>query len=294
VLYEMLTGRRAFEGEDVPDTLSRVLQREPDWTRLPPDLPASIPTLLRLCLEKDVKRRRRDAGDLRIDLEQALAEPTATPAVMPVRGERRARIVSLAIATVLIGGLAVPAVRHLREALPPEMRTEIVTPATTDPISLALSPDGKQLVFVASGDALSRLWLRPLTVTAARPLAGTDGATFPFWSPDSRSVGFFAAGKLKRLDLGGGQPQVVTDAAPRGGTWNAAGVIVFARSTVGPLFRVSASGGDAVPVTQLDRHSAHRFPYFLPDGRHFLFSAQGSPDTGGIHLGRSTRETQNE
>jgi len=180
----MLTGRRAFEGDDVPEILSRVLQREPDWTRLPSDLPVSIPKLLRLCLQKDVKQRRQAAGDVRIDLEQALTEPvTATPAAISVRGERLAWTVALAAAAMLIVALAIPAVRYLRQtppSSPPEMRVEIVTPATTDPVSFALSPDGRQLVFVASGEGPSRLWLRSLTTTAAQPLVGTEGAAYPF------------------------------------------------------------------------------------------------------------------
>ncbi len=148
--------------------------------------------------------------------------------------------------------LAVPAVRHLREPLPPEMRVEITTPATTNPISFALSPDGRQLVFVASGGGPSRLWLRPLASPPAQPLAGTEGASLPFWSPDSRSVGFFADGKLKRLDIGGGQPVPLTDAVPRGGTWNADGIILFSRTAVSGLSRVPASGGEAQSVTTLE------------------------------------------
>ena len=254
VLYEMLTGRAAFEGDDVPEILSRVLQREPDWTRLPSDLPATIAKLLRLCLQKDVKKRRQSAGDVRIDLEDALGEPVAAT---PGRSARLAWIVAAAAALVGVA-LRIPTVRYLREApppSPPETRTEIVTPATTDPISFALSPDGRQLVFVASGDGRPRLWLRPLDKTTAQPLAGTEGASYPFWSPDSRSVGFFADGKLKRIDLGGGSPQALTDATARGGTWSADGVILFARTIGGPLFRVPASGGEAVAVTKLDRQN---------------------------------------
>src|SRR5947207_7420942 len=144
--------------------------------------------------------------------------------------------------------------RHLRETpppSPPETRTDIVTPATTDPISFALSPDGRQIVFVASGDGASRLWLRPLDKTTAQPLAGTEGASLPFWSPDSRSVGFFDGAKLKRIDLAGGSPQTVTNSTGRGGTWSPDGVILFSQNNGSPLFRVSASGGAAVAVTKL-------------------------------------------
>jgi hypothetical protein len=162
-----------------------------------------------------------------------------------------------------------------------------ISPTTGDPTSFALSPDGHQIVFVASGDGASRLFVRVLAATTAQPLAGTEGASYPFWSPDGRAVGFFANGQLKRMDLGGGAPQTVAAAAgARGGTWNADGVILFARTAASPLFRVAASGGHAVAVTTLDRQASHRWPVFLPDGRHFLFfAALGSPDTTGIYLG---------
>ena len=288
VLYEMLSGRQAFGGEDVADILSRVLQREPDWTVLPANVPPAIQKLLRLCLQKDVKKRRQTATDVRIDIKQALAEPAAATAVLPARGGRLAWIMA-ATAVLVAVVLAVPAVRHLREApplAPTEARLDIVTPATADPISFALSPDGQQIVFVASGDGASRLWLRSLASTTAQPLAGTEGVSYPFWSPDSRSVGFFADAKLKRLDIGGGAPQTLaTVLQGRGGTWNADGVILFAPNFGGPLFRVAASGGEAVVATKLDRQVSHRFPVFLPDGRQFLLFAQGSPETAGIYLG---------
>ena len=140
---------------------------------------------------------------------------------------------------------------------------------------------------MASGDGASRLWLRSLATTTAQPLAGTEGATFPFWSPDSRSIGFFAGGALKRLDLGGGAPQTLAPAVSgRGGTWNADGVIVFAPSATSPLMRVSATGGAAVAVTTLGpQQTGHVAPHFLPDGRRFLFYVRGAPDTAGIYLG---------
>ncbi len=284
VLYEMLTGRQAFEGDDVGEILARVIERAPDWSKLPPKLSGRITELLKRCLEKDPRKRRRDAADVRIDIEQALAEPAvATPAAPPARGARLAWIAASMFAIVAILAVVVA----LRPPLaPPEMRVEINTPATADPISFALSPDGRQIVFVASGDGASRLWLRSLASTTAQPLAGTEGAAFPFWSPDSRSVGFFAEGRLKRLDIGGGAPQTLATAARgRGGTWTADGVILFAPTTTSPLFRVAASGGEAVAVTTLDRQGNHQFPIFLPDGRQFLFFATGTPETAGIYLG---------
>ena len=213
-------------------------------------------------------------------------EPAAaTPASPPARGARLAWIAfSAALLAAVV--LAIPAVRYLREAPLSEMRLEINTPPTTDPISFALSPDGRQIVFVASGDGASRLWLRSLASTTAQSLAGTEGAANPFWSPDSRSVGFFADSKLKQIDAGGGAPQTLAaTTANRGGTWNADGIILFTPNVYSPLFRVSASGGEAVAVTKLDRQRTHRFPFFLPDSRQFLFYASGTPETAGIYLG---------
>ena len=313
VLYEMLTGTRAFDGDGVSETLARVIEREPDWARLPPTLPPALLTYLRRCLHKDPRQRVQAIGDVRLALEgafetatsQTIADatgPTGAPhragvrggdpagpgPLAPARGARLAWIVAAA-AVLAAAVLAIPATRALRQAPPPslpEMRTDIATPATADLMSLALSPDGRQIVFVASGEGASRLWLRSLASTTAQPLAGTEGAGSPFWSPDSRSVGFFADGWLKRLDIAGGPPQTVTTASiPRGGSWSADGVILFTPTSAGPVMRVSASGGDAVPVTRLDRQTSHRVPRFLPDGRQFLFLAQGAPDAAGIYLG---------
>src|SRR5262249_50880191 len=154
-----------------------------------------------------------------------------------------------------------------------EMRVEITTPSTPAPLDFALSPDGRHVAFVASGGGTQRLWLRALDTPEAQPMPGTDGAVLPFWSADSRSIGYFSSGQLYRIESIGGPPQVVADApAAAGGTWNAAGTILFAASVAGVVFRVSASGGDSVAVTRLDapQETAHRFPQFLPDGDHFL------------------------
>jgi eukaryotic-like serine/threonine-protein kinase len=285
VLYEMLTGRPAFEGDDVTEILGRVVTAEPDWSRLPAAVPNRIRELLRFCLQKDAKKRRHDVADVRLDIEQASGEPvTARPASAPARSSRLTWV-ALTPAVIIIVALAIPAARYLRETSPLETRVDIVTPATTDPISFALSPDGRQIVFVASADGASRLWLRPLDKVTAQPLAGTEGASFPFWSPDSRSVGFFADGKLKRVDLAGGSPQTITNAPNRGGAWSPDGVILFTPTTASPLFRIPASGGDAVSVTTLEKQTTHRFPQFLPGGRQFLFYAVGAPETSGIYLG---------
>ena len=300
VLYEMLAGRRVFEGDDVSDTLARILMKEPDWTILPATVPPAVVNVLRRCLQKDRRQRIRDLGDVSLALEGAFETAASqTPAsATPAWLRGRLPWVALALAALVIVALAIPTVRHLRETpppAPPETRTEIVTPATADPVSFALSPDSQQIVFVASGDGASRLWLRslsattaqPLATTTAQPLPGTEEAITPFWSPDGRSIGFFAGNALKRLDLGGGRPQTLAPAfAARGGTWSADGVIVFAASNANPLMRVAATGGPAVAVTTLGpQQQSHRFPHLLPDGRQFLFYVPGGQDAAGIYLG---------
>ena len=288
VLFEMLTGKRAFPGEDLTDTIVAVMSKEPDFATLPATVPARVLQALRVCLRKDAKQRAGDIRDVRLALEGAFE--TTGPQTASVTASRRPVWIALGVALLGMIALAIPGIRHLREqppVAPPETRLDIVTPSTGDPISFALSPDGRQVAFVASGDGTSRLWLRSLDATAAQPLAGTEGGQYPFWSPDSRSVAFFAEGRLKRLDVvGGGATQVVAAAAvPRGGTWNADGVILFTVNTTSPIFRVPAPGGQPVALTNLDRQTSHRFPFFLPDGQHFLFFALGTPDTAGIFLG---------
>ena len=294
VLYEMLTGRRAFEDEDVSLTLSQVLQREPDFDALPPSVPPRVRQALRVCLRKDPKQRAATSVTCAWRSRARSRQPLRSRHAGHMHGHGRARLAwrgrSLPSPLLAAAVLAIPAVRYLRETpppSPPETRADISTPATSNPISFALSPDGRQLVFAAIEDGVSRLWLRPLGATSAQPLPGTEGAALPFWSPDSKSVAFFADGKLKRIDLGGGRPLPIADAASgRGGTWNAEGVILFAPTDNSPLFRVPASGGAPVAVTTLDRRTSHRMPFFLPDGRQFLFSRwRRSGQRRAIYLG---------
>jgi Tol biopolymer transport system component len=248
--------------------------------------------LLRLCLEKDPQTRRQSAGDVRVDLDHAETEQPATvPLENSVRYSRRARMMWLAGLVLLLGPLAIPAVLHLRKPPAPELRLQIVTPPTLDPLDFALSPDGQQIVFVASGggsDSGQRLYLRALNDVNPQPLDGTDGARFPFWSPDGRSLGFFASGSLFRIDVSGGPAQRLAPAAnPLGGAWGADGTILFAPNFVSPLFQVPATGGKSVPATQFDSsdQNNHRLPSFLPDGRGFLFYVPGESDASGIFLG---------
>ena len=261
VLYEMLTGRRAFEGDTTSDVLAKVIEREPDWSALPSSTPPRLRELLRRCARRDPKKRLQAIGDARIQIEELISgateeTATATAVAAQPRAQRSPRFVLIgaALALVNIAALAIPAALYFRRVVPEPLvtRFEITTPPTSDPVSFALSADGRQLAFVAMAEGASRLWVRRLDQVTAQPLAGTEGARYPFWKPDGRAIGFFADGKLKLIDLGSSVLHVAADAPNgRGGTWNSDGVIVFAPNNAGVLVRVADKGGTPVPVTQL-------------------------------------------
>ncbi len=294
VLWELLTRRRPFDGATVSDTLAAVLTREPDWALLPVQTPPSVRRLLRRCLEKDRKRRLDSAAAARLEIEEALTEPAERSKAHEAResavGTWRSRPAAMLVAASMVAAGAVGAWTYWKAPVPPalepETRVDIVTPPTDDPMSFALAPDGRQVVFSASDGAVPRLWLRSMASSKAEPLAGTDGARYPFWSPDGRSIAFFSAAQLRRLDLAGGAPisLAAVSSSPGGGTWNSTGVIVFAPSIGQPLFKVAAAGGAPVAITSLEGHTSHRFPSFLPDGRHFVFYATGPADMAGIYI----------
>ena len=293
VLLEMLTGRQMFAGETVSHVLAAILTKEPDWTALPPSTPAPIRKLLRRCLEKDRKRRLPDAADIRLEIEDALATPAAEAApAVPGTPDRRGTLgwIVAAVSSAAMFALAIPAVRHFREtpsADAPEMRLEIATPPSGDPASLAISPNGRLLVFTGDSGAGTRLWVRALDDSTARVLDGTDEARLPFWSPDSRHIGFFSQGQLKRIEVAGGSPRTLAVSVnPSSGTWGSEDVILFDPIATGPILKIPAGGGEATPATRFEGQVVgHRAPRFLPDGRHFLFSVNGTPDTRGIYLG---------
>src|SRR4029453_16702772 len=167
----------------------------------------------------------------------------------------------------------------------PATHVEIVTPPTSDPGTLAVSPDGRRILFAATADEQSRLWLRSLDSPTSRPLVGTDRGRVPFWSPDGHSIGFFADGTLKRLDLDTGSIRELLKAvASSGGTWSRDGVILLAMGNIQPIRRVSADGGGGKAATTSAAGVSHRTPRFLPDGQHFLYSVDGSPDIRGIYV----------
>ena len=297
VLYEMLTGSAPFSRATVADTIAAILEHTPDWSRLPTDTPWAARRLLRRALEKDPKRRWHSAGDVKLEIEDLLNERDAPlPAAenvstaagrrlarhAPLRN-RRAAVLGGAVGAALMAGIA-SGVRSPVELA--EMRLQIVTPHTWELASFSISPDGRQVVFQATTDGRTLLWLRPLQSELAQPLAGTEDGYFPFWSPDSQSIGFFANYQLKRLDFASGLTRTIAKTPhARGGTWNAAGTILYASSS-GPLMQVSADGGPQSEASQLlPGHLNHRFPQFLPDGQRFLFVAVGTSESRGLFVG---------
>jgi eukaryotic-like serine/threonine-protein kinase len=293
VLYEMLTGRPAFDGQTITDKLAAVVRDEPELSQLPEETPQRIRELLQRCLIKDPKQRLQAIGEARIALDKFLADPGGDgPSPAPAHSER-VKWVWVLGAVALISTIAAIAFGWIVRNGTPSERQEVrayIKPGASESLALsgttagfALSPDGRRLAYVATtSDGKSMLWLRPMNSTLAQPLPGTDGANSPFWSPDSRFVGFFAGGKLKKIDASGGPSVVLCDAGEgRGGSWSRAGVILFTPDRFSAIYRVSAAGGPATPVTTLDRSKnerSHRWPNFLPDGRHFLYIA-GVPFT---------------
>jgi eukaryotic-like serine/threonine-protein kinase len=285
MLYEMATGKRAFEGKTQASIVGQILAVDPPAAgTVRPETSPSLDRLIRLCLEKDPDERIQTAHDLKLNL-QAIAEekPAAAAAPIKQRSSTRERTgwIAAVVAALALGALG--AILLYRPAKAASTRTSI-TPPPNVAFHLAddwagppvLSPDGKLIAFT---DVRNRqMWVRPVNSLEAHPLEGTDRATFPFWSPDSRSLAFFIVGKgLKRVDLNGGPPTDVA-AAPqgRGGAWGPAGVIVFSPAPDAPLMKVNANGGPpAEPLTKIDPslHTSHRWPAFLPDGKHILYLA---------------------
>ena len=296
LLYEMIAGRRAFAGDTTIDVMTAILKEDP------PDLPATErqmpPALQRIidrCLEKSPAARFQTASDLAFALESLSTQSANASAIVADQRKEswlwgpRAAMVWAAVACLLLVATIVLAVGYTSRApaTPPVVQFTIDEPANATFFGgpayapgAVISPDGRHIAFMATRDSSTAnfLWVRSLDATAARLLNGTDGASFPFWSPDGKSIGFFSQGKLRKVDVAGGAIQTLCDAtAGEGGTWNRDGVIVFAPSITGPLARVSAAGGEPSPVTTLSRaemESSHRWPEFLPDGRHFLFLSE--------------------
>ena len=299
VLFEMLTGKRPFDGEDVTDVIVAILGKEPaDLSRLTDDVPVAIRTLLRRCLEKDRRRRVADISTALFTIEEAgvlaaaAQAPTAGSLARQIPRWRRLWIYSApaVIAGLSIGGAGVWFATRPVSLSQASVRFQIPAPGATPAEMFTLSPDGKALAFIANAGGENQLWVRSMSAVDARALPGTQGAIYPFWSPDGAFIGFFVQGKLKKIAIAGGPAQTLCDAiSGRGGTWNRDGVVLFSPGPQSPIFRVAAGGGSAVPVTKLaagESAAGHRFPMFLPDGVHFLYNAgSDSPEASGVFVG---------
>jgi hypothetical protein len=297
VLYEMLTGRQAFPvGETVTDTMAQILIGEPDWTALPADTPETIHRLLRRCLRKEASARLRSLGSARIEIDEVFHTPPAAAA--KPRAQSRERYLAGAallfgVATVILGVLTltrqspapvVAAPAGLTERLanlfvpgPDNGPTILLHAATPQNGSrFILSPDGLKLAFMADG----KLWTRRLDAAQAESIPNLQVTTFslPFWSANSQEIGITGDGKLRKVSLTTGTVDVIGDSGEATGAWNADNVILLGTANEGPLLRIPATGGKAEPATELDesrKEKAHRFPFFLPDGRHFFYLASG-------------------
>ncbi len=302
VLYEMLAGRSPFGGPTISDTFVGILEREPNWEALPADTPPSVRRLLDRCLRKHLRKRLHDIADALIDIEERNPSPVA-PAPTdivppPVLATHRTRERFAWIAAGVFAVVACTmAVLYLAAPPPPVGSLEFPIGPPEHWVfessylrNFEVSPDGRHVVAAAYSQAVTMLWVRPIANPAWRQLPGTQGARGPFWSPDSQSLGFFVGGKLKTVSVSGGPPVTVADAAETGlgqvfsGAWNREGVILFGASA-NSLRRVSSSGGNPAPATALGQGEvAHRWPSFLPDGRHFLYLAVG-PEASELRMG---------
>ena len=299
ILYEMLTGRRAFRRDSAVETLNAILKEDPqELSESNSQINPALERVVMHCLEKSPAQRFQSARDVAFALEalSGLSSSRTITGALALPGERsenRERLFWIAAVAMLALALSALTFIYFRR---PQVETyavrftvplpEKVTGAT----SLALSPDGRRVALVASSEGKTHVWLRAIDSLTAHPLAGTEDALNLFWSPDSRMIGFFAGGKLKRIEATGGPPQTLCEAADgRGGTWNRDGVIVFSPYAQTGLYRVSALGGVPVQITKIDAsrgENSHRWPAFLPDGRHFIFFARSTrPENSGIYVG---------
>ena len=287
VLFECLTGKRAFAGESVSDILASILRSEPEWSALPAQTPAAVRKLLRRCLEKDRRQRLHDIADARIEIEDAASAPEAPAGATTVPlPRRRARPLLWALGGALLGIVAVysagrlfgrPALRasppvHAVLPLPEKVALDVAgRPA------IAVSPDGGTVVFRGVEQGVARLYRRRLDGSTAEPIAGTEGGSGPFFSPDGQWIGFVAGFDLKKIPVAGGSPVTVTKVPPvtMGGAWGTDGKILFPLTPNSSLYAVPETGGPLLPFTSLDparREHAHLWPQILPDGRGILLT----------------------
>jgi serine/threonine protein kinase len=300
ILYELLSGRRAFHGESTADTMSAILKEDPpELSETNHNISPALERLVNHCLEKNPEARFHSASDLAFAIE-ALSGPVSssghaiTMEVPTVRSRVRERYLWIAATVVLLAaviGLALANFRHVPDATH-SLRFFISPSEQASFTSSLISPDGLRLaISVRDSSGKSLLWVRSLDSLTPQPLPGTDSAAYPFWSPDSRSIAFFAGGKLRRVEVSGGPPQTLCDAGGgAGGAWNGDGVIIFGPDNGTTLFRVPASGGVPTQITTLDdsrSEVAHKYPQFLPDGKHFIYLAQSTQaENAAVNVGR--------
>jgi Tol biopolymer transport system component len=302
VLFEMLSGRRLFDGDTVSDVLAAVLTREPDFAALPPGTPASVSDLLHRCLVREPRNRLQSIGDARIALQDAeltgaslrLSGVARSQAAAAGRSLFLSRLpwavaLALAVALVVVWRRPLPAPDVISATIPAPPGTGFDVRGR-GPGPAALSPDGSRVAFAAQErDRATQLYVRALVDGRVTGYPGSEGAQFPFWSPDGRWIAFFSRsdGTLKRVPVEGGAPLTICRSLNgKGGSWGRDDVIVLAPSAGTALFRVPAAGGEPQPVTQLsDRFNSHRHPRFLPDGRRFLFLARAPRDENAVFLG---------
>jgi Tol biopolymer transport system component len=306
ILYEMMSGKRAFNGASVADVMSAILKEEPpELGETNAKISPALEKIVRRCLEKKPERRFQTASDLTFALE-ALTTPSnsrlETPPVEAINatpllgGREKWWMGATAVAILLAVAFAWAYFTRQPAADAPKMMFSILPPEKSSIIRIALSPDGRHLAFTAATGGKVELWVRARDATEPGVLAGTQGAYFPFWSPDSRFIAFFAYGRLNKIEVTGGPVQPLREVVGliHGGAWSRDGVILFGQTPVG-LLRISETSKEITQVTTLDKthqESSHRYPAFLPDGRHFLYSiTSGQKETRGVYLGSLDDET---
>jgi serine/threonine protein kinase/Tol biopolymer transport system component len=306
VLYEMITGRKTFEGRSQPSVMAAILRADPpEISTLEPATPPLLDRVVKMCLAKDPANRWQTAHDLAAQLQWIAEGAQLTQLEAPVSSaapSRSGRRLAWIITTIAIAASIALAISLVRALQHPEdtqaVRFEIQTAAMPNAYQISISPDGSTLAYVAArGDGKTALFLRPIDSLVAQPVAGTENALLPFWSPDSQYVAYNETGgekKLKKVSIRGGTPQLIVavdykGGSNPGGTWNSDGVIVFGNPTDQPLRRVPAAGGIATPLAPLDKaleERGHGWPWFLPDGRHYLYLAQSTkPENDAIYVG---------
>jgi len=294
LLHEMVTGRKAFEGKTQASLIASILKEEPQpISTLQPMAPPVLDRLVQTCVAKDPDERRQSMHDVLLELRWVAGAGSQAGVPVPVAARRRSRSrLAWTAAAVLAVTTVALAVASWRLASRPEqvIRAFIPPPADTvyaltgiRPGPVTISPDGSKLAFVTEDEAGDRiLWVRAIDALSGQPLAGTEGAAYPFWSPDSKLIGFFAQGKLKKIAAAGGPALSLCDAVNgKGGTWNPDGTILFTPDHESPIYRVPAAGGQPAAVTEFDEErtdNSHRHPRFLPDGSHFLYFARAGSD----------------